>query len=75
MTDIFAQQPTNPERYIPQLITGNSFAFVPAMPYQTAPAATKRTWIGENNLLILTGIAKRLVTRFIKEIYSDDIFL
>lgn len=45
------------------------------MPYQTAPAATKRTWIGENNLLILTGIAKRLVTRFIKEIYSDDIFL
>lgn len=75
MTDILAQQPTNPERPIPLLITGNPFAFVPAMPYQTTPAATKRAVIRQNNLLILTGSAIRLVTRFITEIYSDGTFL
>ena len=75
LTGILAQQPNNPERYIPMLITGNPFPFVPTMPYQAAPASTKRTWIGENYLLLFTGSAIRLVTRFIKEIYSDGIFL
>ena len=57
-------------------ITGNPFAFVPAMPYQaTAAAAAKRTKNRYNNRLILAGIAIGLVTRFIEEIYSDGNFL
>jgi hypothetical protein len=75
MTGIFAQQPKNPERPIPMRITGNPFAFVPTMPYQAAPAATKRTKNRYNNPLILAGIAIGLVTRFIEEIYSYGNFL